>query len=317
MSEVETAGWLRRLRGVAEPLLAMVGALGVTVLLTVPFIPQQKQLEVPLRPQVGGEPLPHDRLEERTLDLGVADRAQVMLIGGASRLVLTGVQDGARAEWLVAELLGEAGYQRDEFTETLAPDFDALLSPDPRGLPLVMSIQTAVFILAGLLLGWNRVGAPLRAPARSIPIASVIGVGAGIGAVVASAALAWILERVGFPVEEQAWLVELFQDRGTLLRLSPFIVLIVPLSEEIFFRFYVFRFVAHHTSVATGLFASSLLFAVVHGNPSGFLIYLAIGAILAWSYRHTGRMVSPIVGHATLNSIVLIGSQLAPPNGGI
>jgi membrane protease YdiL (CAAX protease family) len=317
MSEAETAGWLRRLRGIAEPLLAMVGALGVTVLLTVPFIPQQQQLEVPLRPQVGAEALPHAELEERTLALGVADEAQVMLIEGASRLVLTGVPDGTRAEWLVAELLGEAGYQRDEFRQTLAPDFDALLTPDPRGLPLVMSIQTVVFTLAGLLLGRGRAGGPLRAPPRSIPIASLIGVGAGIAAVVASAAIAWVLELLGFPVEEQAWLVELFQDRETLWRLSPFIVLIVPLSEEIFFRFYVFRFVAHHTTVGTGLFASSLLFAMVHANPSGFLVYLAIGAVLAWSYRYTGRMVSPIVGHATLNSIVLIGSQIAPPGGGI
>ncbi len=57
---------------------------------------------------------------------------------------------------------------------------------------------------------------------------------------------------------------------------------------------------------------SSDLFSLVHANMSGFLIYLALGAILAWAYRRTGRLATAIVGHATLNTIVLIVSQFAP-----
>ena len=31
-----------------------------------------------------------------------------------------------------------------------------------------------------------------------------------------------------------------------------------------------------------------------HFNPSGFLIYLVIGAVLAWVYAQTGRLLAPI-----------------------
>jgi membrane protease YdiL (CAAX protease family) len=97
-----------------------------------------------------------------------------------------------------------------------------------------------------------------------------------------------------------------------VLRLAPWIVLIVPVSEELFFRLYVFRFIARHVGFPAGLITSSLLFALIHFKSSGLLIYLGIGCILAWVYQRTGRIVAPIVGHMTLNAIVLIASQIAP-----
>ena len=57
------------------------------------------------------------------------------------------------------------------------------------------------------------------------------------------------------------------------------------------------------------------MFATVHFNPSGFPIYLAIGALIAWSYERSGRFVAPIVGHVTLNAIVLAVSFLRVEKG--
>jgi membrane protease YdiL (CAAX protease family) len=119
-----------------------------------------------------------------------------------------------------------------------------------------------------------------------------------------------LLKLVGLPVGEQAWLLELFSQPRKLMWLWPWIVLVAPISEEVFFRGYVFRHIARHAGLPTGLALSSVLFALIHFNASGLVIYLGIGCVLAWVYQRTGRLVAPIVGHATLNAIVLAASIL-------
>jgi membrane protease YdiL (CAAX protease family) len=299
------------LRGLAEPVLALTGAFTLTLLLTLPFVPTRAQVEIPLRPQPDGEVLGHEELERETEALGLADDVRVMLVQGASRLVLKGVEDPERAGTAVVDLLERSGYQRDEWVRREVVHMEAMLRAEPRTLPLLMSIQAVVFLAGGLLLARGRVDHAICRPATSRPRAVLLGVASGIAAVVLSAVVSFLLKLLGMPVEEQAWLVELYGDPGTLLRISPWVVLISPLSEEIFFRFYVFRFITAHAGFPTGLVVSSLMFAMIHLNPSGLLIYLGIGCVMAWVYRRTGRLVAPIVGHVTLNAIVLISSALA------
>lgn len=298
------------LRGIAEPVLALLGAFALTALFTAPFVPHRLHLEVPLRPAAGGQATPHEQLERRVRALGLSDEARVWLVRGASHLDMAGVDDPDGAEPLVADLLEREGYQRDDFVRRQALHIEAMLNP--RLLPLVMTIQAVVFSLAGLMLARRRLGNPLRAVPFEVWRAVLFGVGAGVAAVVLSSGLGALLQLLGLPVEEQAWLEEMFKDPEAVLRLSPWIVLIVPVSEELFFRLYVFRFIASHVGFPAGLIASSLLFALIHFNFSGLLIYLGIGCILAWVYQRTGRIVAPIVGHVTLNAIVLIVSQIAP-----
>jgi len=298
------------LRGIGEPLLALVGAFGLTILLTTPFVPQRLHLEIPLRPVAGGQATPHEQIEEQVSALGLSDEARVLLVRGVSRLDIAGVDDPDTTERLVSDLLEREGYQRDDFVRRPMLHIEAMLSP--RLLPLVMTIQALVFSFAGLMLARRRLGNPLRAVPLDVWRSVLFGVGAGVAAVVLSIGLGALLQLLGLPVQEQAWLEELFRDAGAVVRLAPWIVLIVPVSEELFFRLYVFRFIARHVGFPAGLIASSLLFALIHFNFSGLLIYLGIGCILAWVYQRTGRIVAPIVGHVTLNAIVLIVSQIAP-----
>jgi len=130
-------------------------------------------------------------------------------------------------------------------------------------------------------------------------------------AIAFSAALGALLKAIGLPVEEQLWLEELFTRSDAVLRLSPWVVLVAPISEELFFRHYVLRFISTHAGLASGVVLSSLMFALIHLNPSGFLIYLGIGVIFAWVYQRTGRILAPIVAHATLNGVVLAGALLS------
>jgi len=120
------------------------------------------------------------------------------------------------------------------------------------------------------------------------------------------------LNLLGFPVQEQEWVLELLRDRATLLGLIPWIVVLLPLSEEVFFRGYVFRFVSQRIGLRTGAVVSALMFALVHFNLSGFLIYVGIGLVLAWVYVRSSSLVAPIIGHVIHNSIVLAVGVFAP-----
>jgi membrane protease YdiL (CAAX protease family) len=298
------------LHGLAEPVAAMVGAFLVTALLILPFFPTRLRLDIALRPVAGGEALAHEQLEREVEAANLADEVQVMLVEGASRLVLQGVDEPDRAEAIVGELLARSGFQPDEWVRVEDFHVEALLRAKPHTLRLLMSIQALVFLLAGVLLARYRLAGGLPPNPASRPRAVLLGVAAGVAAVVMSWVVGLLLKLVGLPVEEQAWLVELYSDPGMLLRISPWVVLIAPVSEEVFFRFYVLRVIAVHMGYPTGLVVSSLMFAMVHLNPSGILIYLGIGCVFAWVYQRTGRLIAPIVGHMTLNAIVLITTHM-------
>ena len=296
-------------RGVAEPLLALAAAFAVTLLLTLPFVPQHVQINVRLSPEGAAPPAAHEELERQVAGLGLAERVQVLLVGGGSHLVLSGVVDSDRAEREVRAALARSGYRQDDLEVSRVANLEGLMRGDARGLPLVITIQAVVLALAGLLLARGRV---LAVPvAGSQTRAAALGVGAGLVAIAFSAALGALLKALGLPVEEQAWLEELFKNPGAVLRLSPWVVLVAPLSEELFFRHYVLRFISTHAGLSSGVVLSSLMFATIHFNASGLLIYLGIGVIFAWVYQRTGRILASVVAHATLNAVVLVGSLLS------
>jgi membrane protease YdiL (CAAX protease family) len=183
-------------------------------------------------------------------------------------------------------------------------DVEALLRESPGAIPYLLAIQAAVFLLAGGLLIRYRVRSR---PARPVALwrAVLAGIGAGGVALLLSTVLSHLLEAFGFPVEEQAWLQELFRRPETVLRIAPWIVLVGPLAEEVFFRGYAYRFIAERAGVPVGLVVSSLLFAAIHTNLSGFFVYLAIGAVLAGVYERTARLAAAFTGHVVVNACVL------------
>jgi len=298
------------LRGVAEPLLAMVSAIALTILLTLPFVPTRTHLQFTLRPVAGVEPTPHEELEAEVRDLGLADEVRVYLAQGASRLELMGVDEDEAVEGTLADLLERSGYQPGEPVRDEVPDPEALLSPGNERLAVVMAIQALVYLVAALFLARTRIGRNVLPQRVSQSRAVLYGVGAGVVAVLFSIVLGAMLELIGLPAEEQAWLTAWFEDPAMLLSISPWVVLAAPVAEELFFRFYMFRFIVEKAGLPTGLVVSSLFFSVNHFHSPGLLIYLGIGCVLAWVYHRTGRIVAPIVGHATLNAIVLISTAM-------
>jgi membrane protease YdiL (CAAX protease family) len=295
------------LQAVAESLLALLAASTLTLMLTAPLLPTAVECTIPLRAGADGEVVAPEEVRERVLALGLAESAEVVFKDGSNHLVLHEVGEPETLDVALGPLLRSSGYVERESERRQVFSLDALLDLDPRTLPALMSIQALTFLLIGALLirlRARRAPGPRGSAARAF----VIGVLGGGAAVVASAAISIGLEAIGIPVEEQAWLARLFEDPVALAWLAPWIVLIGPLSEEVFFRRYAFRVIAERAGLPAGLVVSSAMFAAIHLNPSGFLVYLAIGVILGWVYERTGRLLAPIAGHVTLNTVVLVGA---------
>jgi membrane protease YdiL (CAAX protease family) len=182
-------------------------------------------------------------------------------------------------------------------------------------LQIVLSLQSIVFLGAGLALAWWRV-APRTGPAPMGRLAAAaLGVAGGFVALLASYVVSLALEVVGLPVREQEWLRDLFSDAGVLRSALPWILIVGPRAEEAFFRGYVFRFVRQELGLVVGLTTSSVLFAVIHLNLSGFFVYLAMGIALGYVDARTGRLLAPILGHVTVNAVVVLAAAFGglPP----
>ncbi len=109
-----------------------------------------------------------------------------------------------------------------------------------------------------------------------------------------------------------------FWDNTQGLPVAALYVLIVfgaigaPVSEEIFFRGYLFGKFQSAGRCRMGIIVSSLLFGVAHfSDPWHIPGIIVFGCILAGVYRRTGTLVAPITAHAVnnLTGLLLLASS--------
>jgi uncharacterized protein len=114
--------------------------------------------------------------------------------------------------------------------------------------------------------------------------------------------LSWVQERIGYPIEEQEILVLAVQ--APTLSLYVALAFVGPLGEELVFRRLVY---GQLRTLGRGwaVLVSSTVFAASHLNPSGFLVYMAIGVALSLAYEKTGRLSVVVAVHALFNLISL------------
>jgi membrane protease YdiL (CAAX protease family) len=101
---------------------------------------------------------------------------------------------------------------------------------------------------------------------------------------------------------------ELGGDAGTWITIAGGILIIVaaPLSEEIFFRGFMFAGLRRHLPLWTAAAISALVWGLLHlsGGNLGVALQLAIfGLLLAWLYDQTGSLWPPIIAHAVNNGL--------------
>jgi len=139
----------------------------------------------------------------------------------------------------------------------------------------------------------------------ALPRVVLVGVGVGLLGFLASATIGLLQATLGFAIEEQAWLIELLSEDGAALGLVPWIVVVAPLAEEMFFRGYLFRFLHERVGPRVAYPLSAACFSLIHFHIPGLLVYFVVGLLFAWACRRTATLAAAVVAHVVYNGAAL------------
>jgi membrane protease YdiL (CAAX protease family) len=107
--------------------------------------------------------------------------------------------------------------------------------------------------------------------------------------------------------DPQEIIEEIEQERETikLVALGVLVIVAAPISEEVFFRGFLFGGLRGRMSFWPAALISGLLFGLVHlpGGPLQVPPLAVFGVLLAWLYERTGSLGPPILMHAIQNAI--------------
>lgn len=81
------------------------------------------------------------------------------------------------------------------------------------------------------------------------------------------------------------------------------LAVLAPLSEEILFRGFLLRRWARKWGMRPAIFASSMLFGLLHPDPLGAALF---GAAMCLLYLHTRTLWVPILAHALYNGVIWV-----------
>src|SRR5207248_10213234 len=89
--------------------------------------------------------------------------------------------------------------------------------------------------------------------------------------------------------------------------------LLAPVTEELFFRGFVLRGFLARYPAQLAIFASAVLFMVVHLNPWQSISALVAGLILGWLYLRTGSLLPCLLLHGLFNGLPILADLTLPP----
>jgi len=171
---------------------------------------------------------------------------------------------------------------------------------------LLVSTQAALLLVSWLLVFRPNALAALPSfpgpdPVRAVRTGLGWGVGAWIGASVASAVVVTLLEALGLEVAPQAAEQALGLVEPWVAVLA--IVILAPIAEELFFRGVVFNAFLRERGPRMAYIGSAAMFALIHLSIVALLPIFLLGLALAWVYDRTGNLLAPIAMHAVVNGI--------------
>ena len=95
-----------------------------------------------------------------------------------------------------------------------------------------------------------------------------------------------------------------------VIKVTPLVIIVTsiigPILEEIIFRKILFGVIYTKTNFIIAALISSLLFALLHGEPQHLLLYASMGFTFAFLYVKTKRIIVPIFAHVAMNTMVVI-----------
>ncbi|WP_314313350.1 CPBP family intramembrane glutamic endopeptidase [Hoylesella marshii] len=122
----------------------------------------------------------------------------------------------------------------------------------------------------------------------------------------------WLAEQM-----PESWVKNLYENEFDMVLRHPFgyvtVGLLASVAEEIVFRGAILRaLLSSFNHRWAGIVLSSLLFAIIHGNPAQMPHAFLAGLILGWMYSKTRSIVPGIVFHWTNNTAAYILYNLIP-----
>lgn len=232
--------------------------------------------------------------EQMRSDLTAWNWADVALMTVSSITILAA---GSAALFLWEGVIGKNGFSLTEPTAT----FGALLAA-LEAVAIISSVY--LFGLRRRRLSWLDVG-------LVIPRAKWLA-GAGCLAVLALPTISLIATGVrallGEPLENPQ-IVFLAPNELTLLGAIGMLVfagVIVPFSEELFFRGVLYRWLRSHWRPWAASLASSFVFGLLHGEFSVIVATFIMGMVLAWFYERSKSLWPSVVIHVVNNSLSIL-----------
>ncbi len=192
-----------------------------------------------------------------------------------------------------------------------------LHQPSPRleRHPLAIGAINLVAFSGAIILGLRLNRLPFREAFRIGPIRFAQVVGGAISVVGLGVLLSEVdnLFRLLLPPPKSVLrlLQDMFFSRDRLLSQLLLLVVIAPITEELFFRGIVLRGLLSRFRPAVAVLLSALLFAAIHLNPWQFLSALFLGIVFGWFYLRTGSITLCVLGHALNNGLFLLFSLVA------
>jgi membrane protease YdiL (CAAX protease family) len=200
----------------------------------------------------------------------------------------------------------------------------AVHGPQPTQMQVLLlasAFQLSALFAQLILLRMKRPFSPMPLNHGRLPIGRAVG----------DAVLAWLAAYPLLAVASLVWqtLIEVVRKMWVNLQTPPqeavkmlaqssrfretallvfFAVLVAPVTEELFFRGGLYRFLKSRLPAPVAVAAASFLFALSHFNLESFLPLFVLGWLLARLYERTGQIAAPILFHALFNlaSILLI-----------
>lgn len=303
--------WLSVVEALGTLLICLVVALAVGGIELLLVAPSTHRIEFKLfeRDRAGLRATAPQEVAARIEALGLTGTVDWRERRGVPEIVVHTPDSPDTLAAAVNDVLMQSGYRPAEPDVRTTPDPEALLRDYPA---LTLGLQATVLIGFGAALAHLRVRGPARSAVASTPAALGLGVAAGLVGFVAALLVSGVQHLLGWSIQEQAWLLELLQDRETLLTILPFVVLLLPVSEETLFRGYLFRFLLQRNGALTAYLVSAACFSVVHFHLPGLPTYFIVGLLFAYVCRRTSTLLAPMAGHVTYNGLALGLSLLAP-----
>ncbi|MCK8827487.1 CPBP family intramembrane metalloprotease [Natroniella acetigena] len=112
----------------------------------------------------------------------------------------------------------------------------------------------------------------------------------------------------GIEAPAQQVIYRLLNSQNILIFLvqSSIIIIIAPITEEIFFRGFVYPYCKSKLGKSKGLILNGVLFGLAHFSLWVFLPTFVGGVILAWLYDKTNSLYSSIIAHGVWNLLVVV-----------